>query len=146
MRLPDRIIEKIDASGDCWEWTGAQCYGYGRVGYGKKTWLAHRLIWELLVGPIPKGMTIDHLCRNHACVNPDHMEIVDRQENTLRGYGLSGQNGRKTHCPRGHPYSGENLRLYQAPNKNHPCRRCRICGRDDYHKWYAAKKAREGRL
>lgn len=77
--LPAILSEKIQCEGECWTWIAClQRNGYGKVGYrlgdGKyRTWLAHRLSYELLVGPIPPGLVIDHLCRNRACINPDHM-------------------------------------------------------------------------
>lgn len=78
---------------------------------------------ELHKGPIPEGLVIDHLCRNRGCVNPDHLEAVTQRENILRGEGLAAANARKTHCPKGHPYSGENL--YVVPSSGR--RQCRIC-------------------
>ena len=86
--LAERLTDKIDARGDCWEWTaatGGKGYGYGWCSNDKRMKGAHRLIWELLVGPIPEGLTLDHLCRNKLCVNPDHLEPVTHQVNILRG-------------------------------------------------------------
>lgn len=84
---PRRWWSKIDVSGDCWEWTppvGNHGYGeFARQGE-RRTVLAHRYAYELLVGPIPDGLEIDHLCRNKACVNPDHLEPVTKSENARR--------------------------------------------------------------
>ncbi|MDE1854509.1 MAG: HNH endonuclease [Thaumarchaeota archaeon] len=71
--------------------------------------LAHRFSYQLLIGQIPAGLTLDHLCRNRGCVNPAHLQAVSNRENLLRGKGWSGLNSRKTHCPKGHPLSGDNL-------------------------------------
>lgn len=83
----DRFWEKVDGSGDCWEWTGTrQTMGYGSfwvLGQGKR--LAHRVAYELLVGPIAEGRELDHRCRNRICVNPDHLEPVSHRENVRRG-------------------------------------------------------------
>lgn len=85
---------------------------------------AHVLMWEELVGPIPNGLQLDHLCQVKACVNPDHLEIVDGRTNKSRSkITLNGRNIRKTHCPQGHSYSGENL--YVRPNGHRQCQTCR---------------------
>jgi hypothetical protein len=77
----------------------------------------------LLVGPIPEGMEIDHLCRNRGCVNPEHLEPVTRQENIRRSQSISVANAAKTHCPYGHLLSGANL--YLRPNRGgRACREC----------------------
>lgn len=104
----DRMTDRIDASGDCWLWTGRMMNnGYGR--FGHRGVAAHRAVYEALVGPIPPGREIDHLCRQRACVNPDHMEPVTPSENQRRSHSVSGLNAAKTHCPQGHPYAGDNL-------------------------------------
>jgi hypothetical protein len=82
-------LVQIGEPGDCWGWLG---YVNPRTGYGKKqwhgeTWLAHRWVWTMLFGSIPKGFTIDHLCRNRMCVNPHHLELVPQAENCRRGKG-----------------------------------------------------------
>jgi hypothetical protein len=121
------------ALGPCWLWT-AYIYpdGYGRLRVAKATterrwtWaLAHRLAYEMLVGPIPEGLTIDHLCRVHACVNPRHMEPVTQGENVLRGIGLTAQESRQTHCHKGHEFTPENT---YTPKRGG--RHCRVCRRD----------------
>lgn len=85
---------------------------------------AHRWLWEQEHGPIPDGMEIDHLCRNRACVRASHMELVTHLENVRRGE--SGQRqARRTHCPQGHPYSGDNLRI-----RSDGGRLCRACCRE----------------
>lgn len=87
--LPANLANRILLTSDgCWLFTGAtQSRGYGSVGIGnKRTALAHRVAYEATVGPIPDGMTIDHLCLNKTCLNPEHMEIVTRAENTRRAH------------------------------------------------------------
>jgi HNH endonuclease len=116
---------RVDASGDCWLWTGPRLpNGYGStVSYQGKFQNPHRIAWRLLVGPIPSGLTLDHLCRNPPCVNPDHLEPVTPRENTLRGYGPGARNAVKTECPRGHPYDDANTYLHPHARR----RGCRIC-------------------
>lgn len=123
-----RIMDKhVDLVGDCWEWQSSKKYGYGQVRVDSKLHLAHRLVYEALIGPIPEGLDIDHLCRNRACVNPLHMEPVTRRENLLRGEGVVAINAAKTHCLRGHPFEGDNLRINQR--KYGIERACRECER-----------------
>lgn len=93
-----------------------------------KTKLAHRLSYEHFVGPILDGLTIDHLCRDRACVNPAHLEAVTISINVLRGFNPMAINARKTHCPLGHFYAGPHGRIVHRPNGK-TYRRCRECGR-----------------
>jgi len=118
----------------CWIWTGAiSDTGYGNASVvidGKrKTKNIPRLMYQLEKGPIKPGLIIDHLCRNRWCVNPDHLEPVTYRENNMRGLGpqiLAERNLIKTHCPQGHPYTGDNLYLYRG-RKGRIWRGCRVC-------------------
>lgn len=118
-----RFWDKVEKSDGCWTWTAAKIRtGYGRfsIGVGNHVY-AHRFAYEDLVGPIPDGLTLDHLCKNRACVNPKHLEPVSLRDNILRGDSPSAAHARKTHCPEGHPYEGNNLL------RSGGSRRCRIC-------------------
>jgi hypothetical protein len=95
---------------------------------------AHRAFYEHHVGPIPEGMTLDHLCRVRQCVNPLHLEPVTRGENVLRGDTLSAHNAAKTHCKRGHEFTPENTRLYAG------ARWCRACARERARRLYHEQK------
>ena len=120
----ERFWSKVTKGPDCWEWTaGKVTGGYGRFGYGGKPRMAHRISWELLIGKIPVGLQIDHLCRNRTCVNPDHLEPVTRKENIRRGFSPTAINGRKTHCNNGHEFKGENI--YRKNEISRDCRKCR---------------------
>jgi hypothetical protein len=111
----------------CLEWIAGKRQGYGvmRIRVADK-WIvasAHRLAYEHYIGPIPQHRQIDHLCRNRACVNPKHMELVTLSENLRRGLGLAAVNRRKLYCLNGHPFSGKNLIVLK--NGNRQCRACR---------------------
>jgi hypothetical protein len=120
----ERFLRKVDKQEDgCWEWAASRNQdGYGLFNM-EGTSKAHRASYLLFVGPIPEGLTIDHLCRNRGCVNPEHLEPVTLRENVLRGLTLAAANAAKSHCYRGHPLYGENLRIDQLGKR--VCRECR---------------------
>lgn len=102
----ERFWPKVEVTGFCWLWSGAKLpSGHGVFSIKGKPKSAHRWSYENLVGPIPEGLHIDHLCRITSCVNPDHLEPVTQQENNRRGYGISSKFRGRTRCSRGHEYS-----------------------------------------
>lgn len=143
--LVDRIRLATELNGEgCWIWQKHTNQGYGVIRVGKKIRKAHRVSYEIHVGPIPDGMKLDHLCHgeavrrglcsggdecpHRACCNPAHLEPVTDAENASRGFnGIQGSvgQGRKTHCPAGHEYTEENT--YRRPENGH--RTCRACKR-----------------
>ncbi len=111
--------------GPCWLWLPPDDgNGYGQFHRKGSVIRAHRFAYEDMVGPIPDGLELDHLCRVRRCVNPSHLEPVTTEENLLRGMGPAAINARKTHCPQGHPYDEANT--YRYKNK----RGCRACVRE----------------
>ncbi|KKN00766.1 hypothetical protein LCGC14_1134530 [marine sediment metagenome] len=129
---------KIAPSG-CWEWSGAKYpAGYGSIMVGSKfdqtrgPVPTHRLAYELEMGSIPDGLQIDHLCRNRACANVLHLEVVTPGENVRRGNGLAGVNARKTECIHGHPLDAVNT--YVGSDGK---RVCRACKRNTWRRWRA---------
>jgi len=124
---------KIGEPDECWPWLGTPSgNGYGRIGFGKKMFTAHCVAYELLVGQIPEGLTLDHTCRNRICCNPKHLEPVTEKVNILRGTSPSAENARKTHCPRGHPYNESNTYVHKDGRRD-----CIICVRENVRKWRA---------
>lgn len=103
-----RFLSKVSADGNgCWRWRAgiAKKTGYAVFWINGKQSLAHRYSYSQFVGPIPQGLTIDHLCRVRDCVNPAHLEAVTMRENTLRGLTITAANAQKTLCKRGHPFT-----------------------------------------
>lgn len=125
--LTERFWEKVRKGDGCWEWLGARCEpgGYGRIRLDGAQLLAHRVAYEINVGAIPDDLTIDHLCGNRWCVNPEHLEPVERGENSRR-YASA-----LTHCKHGHEFTPENTRTYQRGGRSR--RACRACGRRRYY-------------
>lgn len=122
-----RVISKKG----CWLWQGCLLNsGYGTAGkYGP----VHRVIYTLLVGPIPPGLHIDHLCRERRCFNPAHLEPVTPLENARRAH--------RTHCKKGHPLSEENLYLTsRGPHRSNRKRLCRICNLASQRRRYANRR------
>lgn len=119
----------VDVETGCWEWTAAKAKnGYAQFHFDQQTGYAHRFAYVTLVGPIPDGLDIDHLCRNRGCVNPAHLEPVTRSVNLRRGDGprcARERAARITHCPQGHSYTGDNL--YVNTSRPSPRRRCQAC-------------------
>lgn len=119
----ERFWRRVVKTDGCWNWIGATLEGYGTF-HARR---AHRMAYEMLVGPIPGGLHLDHLCRNRACVNPAHLEPVTLAENIRRG-----ERAMKTTCPRGHPYD-----VFRRGE-----RKCSICHREECKRWLAKVKQR----
>ena len=116
----------------CWDWIGCKDRGgYSGIRFGpNRNRSAHVHMYEKMVGPIPGGMQLDHLCRNRVCVNPAHLEPVTPRDNVLRSTAQSAVNATKTHCVNGHPFSGDNLSTREAGR-----RRCITCQRQAERKY-----------
>ncbi len=138
-RLYAKVTEIVNYGFEtpCWGWTGRLNHdGYAMFDVGRKPKRAVRVMYELLVGPIEPGLTLDHLCRNRACVRPLHVEQVTNKVNVLRGEGSTAVRARATHCRKGHPLSGDNVRIDKRGYRS--CRRCRT-------DWQIAADLRTGR-
>ena len=125
---------KVKKTKSCWNWKKSLRNGYSvfhipglNSGYG------HIFSYILLVGKIPDGLVIDHLCRNRGCVNPKHMELVTLGENSLRGLSLPAINLKKKVCVNGHEFSKENTLLMKDYRGNF--RRCKECNRTRARNW-----------
>ena len=103
-----KFWSKVDCSDDCWIWYGTIRAGYGQVRQNYKLIPAHRYSYELIHGPVPDGMELDHICRTKACVHPLHLEIVTHKENMLRHFRMG------IYCSNGHEYTHENTKWYRS--------------------------------
>jgi hypothetical protein len=103
------LWSRVTVTGFCWLYDGwLDGHGYGYTRYEGKSRRAHKLAYEELVGPVPEGLVLDHLCRVRNCVNPDHLEAVTTKVNLMRGFGHARKNAEKTHCVNGHEFTPEN--------------------------------------
>ena len=139
----ERFLDKIEFTESCWLWKAAMLQnGYGTFGvptvdpHRHRTVLVHRYSYELFVGPIPRSLVIDHMCRVRHCVNPDHLRIVTRRINNLQNtVSHVALNPDKTHCPVGHLYDEENTYVSKRGY-----RQCRACHRAASHARYHGRK------
>lgn len=133
-----RLLDMTEITNDgCWLWRGCKTPGgYGHSSLNGKATVAHRVAYQLIVGPIPEGMDLDHLCRNRACVNPAHLDPVTRRQNLVRGVKARG-------CVNGHQYSKSGWSFVKRASGRIE-RRCKICHRAR-NKAAKAKKAQEAK-
>lgn len=140
---PEAVLGRLDMSDPdaCWLWPGTiTASGYGQISVKNRPTPAHRYVYEHLVGPVPPGLALDHLCRVRSCCNPAHLEPVTLGENVLRGVGISAVNARKTACKRGHSLTDSNV--YVRPDGQRNCRAChREANRINMRRYYAEKRA-----
>ncbi len=126
----ERFWRFVTQRDDCWVWTGSKNNGYGHFWNGAGRTYAHRWAYESMVGEIPDGLTLDHLCRVRACVNPSHLDPTPIRVNTLRGNAVSAINARRTGCRFGHPFT--------VLGGRRVCRECRKAARTRYRERSAA--------
>lgn len=128
-----RFNQFADKSGGpqaCWLWTGKMnADGYGTGTLDGHAVGAHGVGYRLLVGPVPEGLELDHVCRNRACVNPAHLEPVTHKTNVLRGTSKIANHARQTHCKHGHAFDAKNTAFRLQPNGITLRRACRECHR-----------------
>lgn len=138
----ERFFDKVqpEPNSGCWLWDGAtNSAGYGHFRCKGRVQSAYRVIFEHEKGPIPKDLEIDHLCNVRCCVNPDHLEVVTRLENCRRSWERGRRPGANptSHCPKGHPYAGDNLAFNNRDQKY-----CLQCKREKDRAAYATKVGR----
>lgn len=141
LNFEEKFWTRVEKTETCWIWRGSiGSGGYGRVTRSRKRLSAHRVAYELIKGPIPEGLVIDHLCRVRSCVNPDHLEAVTHGENIRRGetgkHGNHWTGPRKTHCTQGHEFAGDNLGFRKAG------RYCKTCSRESSLRSAAKRRGR----
>lgn len=151
-KYADLFMAKVQKTDGCWLWSGGKAvrntkftpvvYGRYAIRLSRKSltgFYAHRFSYELHKGPIPHGLQVDHLCKNTLCVNPAHLEAVSARTNVLRGNTVSAAHAKKTRCPQGHPYLGDNLTFKRRHGR--VMRECRICKAARISAWRKRKKA-----
>jgi hypothetical protein len=138
MELPERVIARLDKSGECWKWLGAHTSdGRPEVMVNRKMWYVYRLTYTALIGPIPEGLTLDHVvCQHGWCCNPSHCEPVSNGTNVTRALAIRWANN--THCPKGHEHAA--WRRWRKTGTRYPY--CLACSNERVKKW-SAKKAAE---
>lgn len=127
MEILERFLAKVNKlDSGCWEWIGAKWRGYGKFNLGHKigTMQAHRFSYQQFKAPLTSGLVLDHLCKNTACVNPDHLEEVTQAVNLKRGPG--NRYKERTHCTNGHEFTEENtkVREHKPGQFRRDCRTC----------------------
>lgn len=123
--LMDRWLEKVEITDGCWLWSAFRNqHGYGMIRDEGRVVRAHRVAYEAFRGPVPKGLELDHLCRNRACVRPSHLEAVSHAVNMRRGAGVAGLNAAKSTCVNGHVFDIANTYVRAAGQRT-----CRACHR-----------------
>lgn len=144
----------INLSAPCWLFQGRLLRGYGQVYWhdlyklnGRGTIPAHRYMWTVMRGPIPKGMHIHHLCGVTRCVNPQHLMLMRPGDHTLIGNSWAGRHARTTHCPKGHAYDETNTIRRGTKRWCLECRRIADRGRRPAEFWreYRRKRKEQGR-
>lgn len=124
-----RLLAKVDRSGDCWEWMATlDRHGYGTFYLGRNVG-AHRASLLLHGVAIPEGLDVDHLCRNRACVRPDHLEVVTRRDNILRGVAPTALTFQMNRCKRGHKFTAANTVIKGGDPSKRQCRTCQNVAR-----------------
>lgn len=144
-KFEKRFWGKVEKTKGCWIWKGGLSQGYGRLQIGsrkdgsRRKVLAHRIAYELMIGDIPKGKELDHLCRNRACVRPEHLEPVIKKINILRGIGMGAQNAQKKFCKHGHEFTKDNTYFLK---RGRECKKCHKAWQKKYHEKKKAKNIR----
>ena len=144
--LMPRVMAKVatDKNG-CWVWQGYTTdRGYASIMWNGEQWLVHRAVYTELIGPIPDGLVLDHLCENPSCANPMHLEAVTQYDNLARSHGFIQMHGMQTHCKYGHEFTPENTDLRpQSMGRPGFARFCKQCKAESWQRQKARKSAND---
>jgi hypothetical protein len=146
-QIVDLLAASFEVSEDgCWLWTRPLTNeGYARLNWkhqdGPNVPGGHRVVLAAIGQPVPMGMVVDHACRNRACINPDHLDVVVQRENVMRSpIAIGALNAAKTHCAQGHHYSADNTYVWRSTKRSTTVRICKTCQRAHARRRYLAKK------
>jgi hypothetical protein len=137
--LADRFVDKVIVMPDgCWKWTASTtALGYGKLGVSGHGWRpAHRVAYELFIGPIPAGRVIHHVCRNPSCVNPTHLMPTTASEHTYLDDTITRRKAGQTHCIHGHELDEKNTYI-----RRNGTRHCKKCDANRGRQYYRQRKA-----
>lgn len=139
LEAQNRLWGRVVKGPGCWVNPNTSYPGYPKMSIRGRQWVASRVAWSIVNGPIPNGMIVCHHCDNPKCIRPEHLFLGTEKDNAQDKIRKKRDaESRKTHCPKGHPYSGENL--YTDPNGHRECKSCRKTHMDSFMEKFGSNR------